>query len=253
MGQFTNSEGYALNTVAALGADISTTNDGRIILTGGFEFKYSDIKKSQRNVVITRYIAPVARVTELTFTGPAAVGTSYIINLEQVFPGGGYTQLSPIVFNSVAGDTNATVAQRAKDVIDGLITAGRILGTTGIASNVLTLTGTTAAPMLRVVSVSGNISPNVTTGGNPAVNTGAQLAAYDLENLVLTNNYATITIPVASNNLAATEDGTFYEFIYAANEGSANIASFISKATDIFSGYIGNDSPNLNPGFLSLL
>ena len=233
MGQFTNSEGYALNTVAALGADISTTNDGRIILTGGFEFKYSDIVKSQRKVVITRYVAPVARVTELTFTAPVAVGEAYIINIEQVLSGG-FTQESQIIFNSVSGDTNATVATKAKAVLDGLISAGTVLGTTGIASNVLTVTATTAAPMLRIVSASGNIAINATTAGNPAVNTGAQLAAFNLENLVSTNNYATISIPLASNNLAATEDGTFYEFIYAANEGSANIESFISKAQDIF-------------------
>lgn len=252
MGQFTNSEGYALNTVAALGADIDTTVGGDIVLTGGFTFKISDIVKSQRKVRIVPYVAAVARVTTLTFTAPAAVGESYLISYEQPQADGG-VQKGVIAFASVAGDTNATVAQRAKDIVDGYIAAGVIAATTGISTNVLTVRATAAAPMLRFVSATANVALLATTSGNPAAGTAAQLAALNIEGLVSTNNYNVYYIPVASKNLSATEDGTYFEFIYCVNAGSANAASFTSKAADIFAGYIGNDSPNLNPHMITLL
>ena len=111
--QSTTSFGFALNSVAAAGADFAAA-DGLVTFTGLGSFVYENI---QVGVGIQAYVAPVGRVQTLTCAAPAAVGEVYTVNIEQPQPGGG-TFRETIYVSSVTGSTANTMAAALDAAID---------------------------------------------------------------------------------------------------------------------------------------
>lgn len=233
--QSTTSFGFALNSVAALGADASAA-DGLIVFTGLGSFIYENI---QNGVAIQPFVAPVARVTTLTCVAPSAVGDVYSVNIEQPQPGGG-TFRETVFVTSVVGSTANTMAAALNTAINSYISAGQLLGTSTVAAAVVTTTGTSAAPMFRITGSTPNITPLATTAGTPGVNTVAQMTSLNIENYVPTNNYTTVTWQYNKFGGSINNEATTGTYIYAVNEGDADAAALITKITELFNG--------LNPG-----
>lgn len=235
MGQSLTSSGYCLNTVAAAGADFAAA-DGFVTFTGPFSFLYENI---QNPVIIQAYVAPVGRVQTLTCAAPAAVGEVYTVNIEQPQPGGG-TFRQTIYVSSVTGSTANTMAAALDAAIDAYILSGQLLGTATVAAAVVTTTGATTAPMLRIVGSSANITVATTTDGTVGENTVTQMTALNLENYVSTNNYTVVAFEYRDNGAEIIVQQHARTFTYAINEGDADAAALITKITEVFNG--------LNPG-----
>jgi len=250
MGQSTGTFGYALNSVAALGADIALTG-GIVTFTGvqtGFQFD-----SIQSPVLIQAYVAPVGRVQTATFTAPAAVGEAYTIQVEQVQADGGIFRQG-VTITSVVGSTTTTLAFAMDAALEGMISAGQIAGTSVAALAVVTTTGATTAPMLRLVSSSANIAIGVTTAGTVGVNSGTQLAEQfpATSDLVVTNNYTTIRFNYSNDGMAINNEGGTTTFVYAINEGDGDAAALVTKATEIFGG-LTPGALTANPQAISIL
>lgn len=238
MGQSLTSSGYCLNAVAAAGADFAAA-DGIVTFTGPFSFLYENI---QNPVIIQAYVAPVGRVQTLTAIVPAAVGEQYSVTIEQPQPGGG-TFRETIFLTSVIGSTANSMAAQLNTAINAYITAGQILGTSTVLAAVVTTTGATTAPMLRIVGSSANITVGTTTAGTVGENTNAQLLALNLENYVSTNNYTVVAFDYLDNGAEIIVQQHARTFTYAINEGDPDAAALITKITEVFNG--------LNPGLLT--
>lgn len=257
MGQSSKFLGYALNAVAAAGADIEAAN-GEIILTGFGNIRYNDIQRSQRKVKIIPFSAGVSRVTDLTTAVAAASanGLTYRVSYEQVVDATGEVKRGDIIITSLpAGETNAAMATKLKAAVDALIANGDILGTAGaITTATFTVTAAATARILRFFAPNAGISISVGTAGSPAVGLGSQLAQYNIQNLVTSNNYAQIVIPFADKDDASTVDGSYNTLIYALNNADADTADFLTKAQALFDGIIPGSSPAAaNPELISVL
>lgn len=242
--------GYALNTVAASGADIAVSG-GLVSFTGvNTEFVLNDIFQS---VVVQAYVAPVARVSTLTTSAPAAVGEAYTVNFRQPLAGGGVATPTITVL-SITGSTANTMAAALNTAINGFIDAALLEGTSTVASAVVTTTGATTAPMLEITSVSSNVALVVSTAGNPVINSGTQLSANypNITNLVTTNNYTTVSFAYKYQGDAINNESGTNQFIYAVNEGDADYSAFVTKANQIFGGIIPGGTA-ANPENISLL
>jgi len=236
--QSTTSFGFALNSVAAAGADVAAA-DGLITFTGLGSFVYENI---QVGVTIQARVAPVGRVQTLTCATPAAVGEVYSVNIEQPQPGGG-TFRETIFVTSVTGSTSTTVAASLDAAIDAYILSGQLLGTSAAAAAVVTTTGATTAPMLRITGSTANITVAVTTAGTVGVNTVSQMTALNIENYVSTNNYTTVEFQYNAFGASINNEATTGTYIYAINEGDADATDLVTKITELFNG--------LNPGALT--
>jgi hypothetical protein len=240
MGQSNGTFGYALNTVAASGADVAAAN-GLVTFTGAnTPFVYDNIFLP---VVIQAYVAPVARVQTATFSAPAAVGEAYTIQVEQPQADGGVFKQG-ITIVSVTGSSTTTLAAAMATAMNGYISAGQIAGTATSSGAVLTTTGATTAPMLRLTACSGNIALAVSTAGNPVINSGTQLL-YDYpscDGLVATNNYTTVIFNYANNGSAINNEGGTITYVYAINEGDADYSTLVTKITEIFGGLVPGDT-----------
>lgn len=203
--------GYALNTVQAGGFDFAVDN-GVITLSGVGSFPWDKVQTQVKKQV---YVAAVARVTVLTFTAPTAAGQEYNVSISQPQ---GSNNVFPQLFSLVSTDTSATtIAQAFKAAFENAVENGILFGTASGAGAAITLTGTSAFPMLRVLGTSANVSVSVSTGGNPAVNTGAQLIAQGIDTAVVGNNYTTFTFQNATPTGDIVEDGIARQLIYAVN------------------------------------
>lgn len=248
MGQNANIFGYALNTVAAAGADFSVDN-GVLTLTGVGSFPWD---KVQTSVVKQVAVAAVARTTELTFAAPAAAGQVYQVVIEQ--PLGSSSNRFPVTITVSSTNTSATtIAQAFKTAFDAQVAAGLLVGTSAGAADIITISGTTAFPMLRVVSVSAGITLNVTAAGNPAVNTGAQLLSEGVTNAVVGDTYTTFTFQNLTPTGLVTNDGVFRGIIYAINEGDGDATDLIDEMTAVLSGELSATSPVANPDLIGKL
>jgi hypothetical protein len=236
--QSTTSFGFALNSVAASGADFAAA-DGLVTFTGLGSFVYENI---QIGVGIQAYVAPVGRVQTLTCAAPGAVGETYSVNIEQPQPGGG-TFRETIFVTSVTGSSANSMAASLNSAINAYITAGQLLGTSTVSSAVVTTTGATTAPMLRITGSTANITVAATTDGTVGVNTVSQMTALNIENYVSTNNYTTVEFQYNTFGASINNEATTGTYIYAINEGDADAAALITKITEVFNG--------LNPGALT--
>jgi hypothetical protein len=234
MSQPTYSSAYALNTVAASGADASL-DAGILSLTGGFTFPYNNIDIG--SVKITAAVTGVARVTTLTFTAPSAVGEQYEIFLSQ-FEGNGAVANQSIYLTSVVGSTAASMATQAESALSALISGGLIEGTVSRSSAVVTLNGTVGSPMLRVVGSSSNIALSATTAGTVPVNNNTQLSTLDAKNYVSTNTYTVLQFNYQTDVNTINSDESTSTFYYLINEGDADAADLVTKLTEIFQGII---------------
>jgi hypothetical protein len=243
--QSTTSFGFALNSVAAAGADVAAA-DGLITFTGLGSFVYENI---QVGVGIQAYVAPVGRVQTLTCAAPAAVGEVYTVNIEQPQPGGG-TFRETIYVSSVTGSTANTMAAALDAAIDAYILSGQLLGTAAVAAAVVTTTGATTAPMLRIVGASANITVATTTAGTVGVNTVSQMTALNIENYLATNNYTTVSFQYNSFGASINNEATTGTYIYAINEGDADAADLVTKVTELFNG-LNPGAATANPNLIS--
>lgn len=242
--------GYALNTVAAAGADIDLTG-GLVTFTGVNDaFALNTIFES---VVIQPYVAAIARVQTATFTAPAAVGEAYTIQIEQPQANGGVFRQG-VTVTSIVGSSANSMAAAMNTAINGVISSGQLSGTSSVSSAVVTTTGTATAPMFRLVSASSNIALVVSTAGNPVINSGAQLLANypQITGLVPTNNYTTISFAYKYQGAAINNESGTNTFIYAINQGDADYTDLVTKATEIFGGLVPGDTV-ANPEAISLL
>lgn len=248
MGQNANIFGVALNTVAAAAADFSVSN-GVVTLTGVGSFPYDKITTGIQKQV---YVAAVARVTELAFAAPAAVGQVYQVVIDQ--PSGSAANRFPVTITVSSTNTSATtIAQAFKTAFEAEVTSGLLAGTATGSGDTITITGTAAKPMLRVVSVSAGITLNVTAAGNPVVNIGSQLTSEGVVDALPTGEYTTFTF----QNLTATglvlNDGVFRGLIYAIDENAANASDLIDAMTAVLSGAVSATSPVANPELIGKL
>jgi len=234
MAQSTNQFAYALNSVAASGAD-ATLDAGIFSLTGGFSFPYVNINIP--SVKITAAVTGVARVTTLTFSAPAAVGEQYEIFLSQ-FQGDGAVSNQSIFLTSVVGSTATTMATQAESALAALISGGLIDGTVSRASAVVTINGTVGSPMLRVVGNSSNIAISATTAGTVPVNNNTQLSQLNATNYVSTNTYTVLQFDYQTDVNTVNSDQSTSTFYYLINAGDADAAALVTKLTEIFSGII---------------
>lgn len=240
--------GYALNTVQAGGLDFAVDN-GVITLTGVGSFPYDKIQTQIKKQI---YVAAIARVTEITFSAPAAAGEEFNVTISQPQ---GSNNVFPQLFSLKSTNTNATtIAQAFKAAFENAVDNGLLFGTASGSGAVITITGTSAFPMLRVLGTTANISLNVTAAGNPAINTGTQLIAAGVEGAVATNNYTTFTFQNATPTGDIVEDGIARQLIYAVNEGDGNASTLINSMTAVLSGGVSAASPNLaNPELIGKL
>lgn len=239
--------GYALNTVGAAAADFSVV-DGVVTLTGVGSFPYDKIQTQIKKQI---YVAAVARVTVITFSAPAAAGEEFNVTISQPQ---GSNNVFPQLFSLKSTNTSATtIAQAFKTAFETAVSNGLLFGTASGAADAITITGTTAFPMLRVLGTTANISLNVTAAGNPAINTGAQLIAAGVEGAVATNNYTTFTFQNATPTGDIVEDGIARQLIYAVNEGDANAAALITAMTNVLSGGLSNSPLVANPELIGKL
>lgn len=235
MGQSTGTFGYALNSVAASGADFAAAN-GLVTFTGVNSFVYDNIFLP---VTIQAYVAPVARVQTATFSAPAAVGESYTIQIYQPQADGGVFQQG-ITVVSVTGSTATTMAAAMATAINGYISANQISGTATSSGAVLTTTGTAAAPFFMLVAASANIALAVSTAGTVGVNSGVQLLNQypSTTNLVATNNYTTVIFKYANEGAPINNESGTTTFVYAINEGDADYSALVTKITEVFGGLV---------------
>lgn len=249
MGQNANIFGYALNTVAAAGADFSVDN-GVLTLTGVGSFPWD---KVQTSVVKQVAVAADPRVTQLTFAAPAAAGQVYQVVIEQ--PQGTSSNRFPVTITVVSTNTSAdTIAQAFKTAFDAEVTAGILFGTSSGANDVITISGTATYPMLRVVALSAGITVVVQgNGGNPAVNTGTQLLAEGVTDAVVGDTYTTFTFQNLTSTGLVTNDGVFRGIIYAINEGDGDATDLIDEMTAVLSGELSATSPVANPDLIGKL
>ncbi len=240
--------GYALNTVQAGAADFSVV-DGVVTLTGVGSFPYDKIQTQIKKQI---YVAAVARVTVITFSAPAAAGEEFNVTISQPQ---GSNNVFPQLFSLKSTNTSATtIAQAFKTAFETAVSNGLLFGTASGAADAITITGTTAFPMLRVLGTTANISLNVTPTGNPAINTGAQLIAAGVEGAVATNNYTTFTFQNATPTGDIVEDGIARQLIYAVDEAASNASTLINQITAVLSGGVSASSPNLaNPELIGKL
>lgn len=240
--------GYALNTVQAGAADFNVV-DGVVTLTGVGSFPYDKIQTQIKKQI---YVAAVARVTVITFSAPAAAGEEFNVTIAQPQ---GNNNVFPQLFSLKSTNTNATtIAQAFKAAFENAVDNGILFGTASGAADAITITGTSAFPMLRVLGTSANVSISVSAAGNPAVNTGTQLIAAGVEGAVATNNYTTFTFQNATPTGDIVEDGIARQLIYAVNEGDGNAATLINQITAVLSGGVSASSPNLaNPELIGKL
>lgn len=242
--------GYALNTVAASGADIAVSG-GLVSFTGvNTEFALNTIFES---VVIQPYVAAVARVQTLTVAAPAAVGESYTVNFRQPQADGGVATPT-ITVTSIVGSSANSMAAALNTAINGFLTAGLLAGTSSVSSAVVTTTGAATAPLLEVTSVSSNITAAVSTAGNAVINSGTQLLANypNITGLVTTNNYTTISFTYKYQGDAINNESGTNQFIYAINQGDSDYTDLVTKATEIFGGLVPGGT-TANPENISLL
>lgn len=240
--------GYALNTVQAGGFDFNV-DGGVLSLTGVGTFPWDKVQTQVRKQV---YVAPVARVTELTFAAPAAAGEEYNVNMSQPQ---GSNNVFPKLFSLAATNTNSTtIAQAFKAAFDNAVENGLLFGTSSGAANVITLTGDLDFPMLRVLGTSANITVVVSVGGNPEVNSGAQLLAAGIETAVAANEYTTFTFQNATPTGDIVEDGIARQLVYAIDENASNASTLIDSMTAVLAGGVSAASPALaNPELIGKL
>jgi hypothetical protein len=234
MAQSVNQTAFALNSVAAAGAD-AVLDAGVLTFTGGFSFIYDDILTDSVNVQAT--VAGVGRVQTATCSAPVAVGEEYYITIQQYQASGGVFE-ETIFISSVVGDTATTIATKMTAAINGYITSGQLLGTATSAAAVITTTGAVASPMLRLVNSSPNIALAVTTAGTPPVNTAAQLATLNATNFVSTNTYTVLQFQHAHDLNTINGDKGVSTFYYLINAGDADAAALVTKINEIFAGII---------------
>jgi hypothetical protein len=239
--------GYALNTVGAAAADFSVV-DGVVTLTGVGSFPYDKIQTQIKKQI---YVAPIARATVITFSAPAAAGEEFNVTISQPQ---GSNNVFPQLFSLKSTNTNATtIAQAFKAAFENAVNNGVLFGTASGAADAITITGTTAFPMLRVLGTTANISLSVTAAGNPAINTGAQLISAGVEGAVATNNYTTFTFQNATPTGDIVEDGIARQLIYAVNEGDGNAAALVTAMTNVLSGGLSNSPLVANPELIGKL
>jgi hypothetical protein len=249
MGQNANTFGYALNAVAAAGADFAVSN-GVITLTGVGSFPYD---KVTTNIVKQIAVTADPRVTIVTFSAPSAVGQVYQVVIDQ--PLGTSSNRFPVTITVSATDTNAdTIGQAFKTAFEAQVTAGLLAGTASGGAAAITITGTATFPMLRVVSTSAAIALNVTTAGNPAVNLGSQLLAEGVTDAEPTAEYTTFTFQNLTSTGLVTNDGVFRGLIYAIDEADGDAATLIDQMTAVLGGGVSAASPDLaNPELIGKL
>jgi hypothetical protein len=251
MGQMTGVFGYALNTIAASGADVASA-DGKISFTPAdkWSFIYNDIIIG--SATIQAYVAPVGRITTLLHIIPAAVGELYSVNIEQPQADGSVLK-QQISVVSATGDTAALMAAKMNTAINAYITAGIIAGTSSVSTATVTTTGLTTAPMLRIVSATTNITVTATTAGTVEVNSGTQLYRDfpGIVNLVTTNNYSTARFKIKNYGEAVNNEGGTTWFIYAMNEGDADYAALVTKIGEYFNGFNAG-AVTANPALISI-
>lgn len=249
MGQATKYFGYALNSVAAAGAD-AVLDNGILTLTGVGQIPYQKIQNGP-GVDKQIYVAPVARVSQLTITAPPAVGTNYQVNFSQPQPDGGVSN-QIIAVTSLVGGTASSITAGLKSAFDALVLGGVLFGTaviSGSSSEIITFTAGITAPMLRVTGITSTvITLSVTAAGNPAINTGAQLIAQNVVGALAANNYTTYTIPYTGSNGGSTgSEGPNSQLVYAINEGDTNAAALITKLDNLLSGSLPSSPGIANP------
>jgi len=247
MGQNASYYGYALGTVQAGGHDFAI-DGGVISLTGVGSFPYDNI---QTQIVKQVYVAPVARVTVLTFSAPAAIGEDYNVVIAQPTTGG---NTFPQTFSLGSTDTSATtIAQAFKTAFENAVANGLLFGTASGAADAITLTGTTDFPMLRVLAASAKVAISVSTAGNPAVNTGAQLIAAGIDTAVVGEEYTTFTFQNITPTGDIQEDGIFRQLVYAVEEGASNASTLIDQMSAVFAGGVSAASPEANAELIGKL
>lgn len=234
MAQSTNSIAFALNSVAAAGAD-AVLDAGILTLTGGFSFPYDNIDTG--SVRIQAAVAGVARSSTLTCAAPLAIGEQYSVTIQQYQPSGAVFE-ETIFVTSVLGSTANSIAAALSSAINGYISSGLLLGTASPALAVVTVAGTTAAPMLRIVNVSSNITLAVGTAGTVPVNSAAQLALLDATNFVSTNTYTVVQFDYKTEVNTINGDKGTSTFYYLINQGDADATDLVTKITEIFQGLI---------------
>jgi len=234
MAQSVNQTAYALNSVAAAGADVAL-DAGILTFTGGFSFIYDDILTDSVNIQAA--VAGVGRVQTATCAAPAAVGEQYYVTIQQFQANGGVFD-ETIFVTSVTGDTATTIATKLTAAINGYISSGLLLGTATSALGVITTTGATGSPMLRLVNASANITLAVSTAGTPPVNNNVQLTALNATNYVSTNTYTVVQFQYATDVNTINGDKGVSTFFYLINEGDADATDLVTKITEIFEGLI---------------
>ena len=163
-----------LNTIQAAGADVSVSegilrigNSSTGNITPGM--KIGNIQ----NVYQKTGAAAVNQVVTVTVPTPA-VGINYAFQLTQQNASGEYVTyyISYEATTTVVADLHAAL----KSVVDALIASGSLVGTTGGASPSLTITGTSANPIIVGTAIEGIVTVANSTG-NEAIGLGSDLIA----------------------------------------------------------------------------
>lgn len=129
--------------------------------------------KNIQNVYQQTGAAAVNQVVTVTVPTPV-VGTNYAFQLTQQNASGEY--VSYYISYEATTTTVLDVHTALKSVVDSLISAGSIVATTGGTSPSLTITGTSANPIIVGVAIEGIVTV-ANSVGNEAIGLGSDLIA----------------------------------------------------------------------------
>ena len=157
---------------APAAADV-VVSEGILTIGSGANITPGAKIKNIQNVYQQTGAAAVNQVVTVTVPTPA-VGANYAFQLTQQNASGEYVSyyISYEATTTVVADLHAAL----KSVVDALIASGSLVGTTGGASPSLTITGTSANPIIVGTAIEGIVTVANSTG-NEAIGLGSDLIA----------------------------------------------------------------------------
>lgn len=155
-----------------LAADV-VVSEGILTIGSGANITPGAKIKNIQNVYQQTGAAAVNQVVTVTVPTPV-VGTNYAFQLTQQNSSGEY--VSYYISYEATTTTVLDVHTALKSVVDSLIAAGSIVATTGGTSPSLTITGTSANPIIVGVAIEGIVTVANSTG-NEAIGLGSDLIA----------------------------------------------------------------------------
>lgn len=165
-----------LNTIQAAGADVSVSegilkigNSSTGNITPGAKIK------NIQNVYQKTGAAAVNQVVTAVLPASTTPGSNYAFQITQQNSSGEF--VSYYISYEATSATTSVAHAALKSVIDALVAAGSLSVTTGGASPNLTITGTSANPIVTGEALENMTSVGVTTTGNEAVGLGSDLIA----------------------------------------------------------------------------